>query len=218
MRWRHKELGPVSPAEFVGLAEATALITPLTRWVVKAALRQFAQWSEPARPQKLSINISPKNTTEPDFIAFMAQACDEAGVAPHRIELEFTEGVLAADIAQTVERLSALKALGFEIAIDDFGSGYSNMRYLMDLPAQILKIDQTFIRALPDQPKSATLVRGMIELGHALGFRVVAEGVETAQILDQLRGWGCDEVQGYHLARPMPSDAFADWLRQNPTA
>ncbi|MDP3896287.1 MAG: bifunctional diguanylate cyclase/phosphodiesterase [Mesorhizobium sp.] len=212
IRWTDAELGVVSPAEFVPLAETTALITPLTGWVIRHATRAVAGWQKTHPGLRISINISPKNLEEPEFVDSMLWQTEAAGVDPALVELEFTEGTLASNPRLMLQQLGRLRSRGFDIAIDDFGSGYSNMSYLGQLPAQYLKIDQSFVRTLDSDGKNRVLVRSIIDLAHALDYRVVAEGVETQSAYDTLAGWGCDEGQGYLMSRPLPEPAFLDWL------
>ena len=148
VRWTHPDLGPVSPGEFIPLAEATALVGPLTRWVIAAAVEQSASWRREGLEMRLAVNISPKNLEEPDFVEYLTFCCAMRGVERSAIELEVTEGVNAAQGRLILDRLSALRSLGFGIAIDDFGSGYSNMSYLTKLSAQTLKIDQSLVRGM----------------------------------------------------------------------
>jgi EAL domain-containing protein (putative c-di-GMP-specific phosphodiesterase class I)/GGDEF domain-containing protein len=212
LRWRHPDLGPVSPGEFVALAENTALVTPLTRWVIDAATRQLALWSRQGIDLPLAINVSPKNLEEPDFVEYLMFCCAARGVDRARVELEVTEGVSATRGGLLLDRLAALRQLGFAIAIDDFGSGYSNMSYLTRLSAQTLKIDQSLVRGVDPEGLSGRLVAGIVQMGRDLGYKLVAEGIETAAERDILAAWGCDIGQGWHFAKPMPADAFAEWL------
>jgi EAL domain-containing protein (putative c-di-GMP-specific phosphodiesterase class I)/GGDEF domain-containing protein len=212
LRWTHPELGPVSPAEFVPLAETTALVAPMTRWVIGAAVEQAAAWARDGRDLTLAVNVSPKNLEEPDFIEYLLFCCAARKLDRDRIEIEVTEGVNAALGSLILDRLTALNQLGFPIAIDDFGSGYSNMSYLTKLSAQTLKIDQSLVRGVESGAQSGRLVSGIVQMGRDLGYRIVAEGIETEAERDLLAGWGCDYGQGWHFGRPMPARAFAAWL------
>jgi EAL domain-containing protein (putative c-di-GMP-specific phosphodiesterase class I) len=211
LRWAHPQLGPVSPAEFVTLAETTALVTPMTRWVIDAATRQAAIWQSEGLDLSVAINISPKNLEEPDFVEYLLFCCTLRGLDRARVELEVTEGINAARGGLVLDRLAALKNLGFSIAIDDFGSGYSNMSYLTRLSAQTLKIDQSLVRGVEEGTQGGQLVSSIVKMGRDLGYRVVAEGIETEVERALLKGWGCDYGQGWHFGRPMPSAAFGDW-------
>jgi EAL domain-containing protein (putative c-di-GMP-specific phosphodiesterase class I)/GGDEF domain-containing protein len=211
LRWTHPLLGPVSPGEFVELAEKTALVTPMTRWVVDAATRQAAMWQRDGVDLSLAVNISPKNLEEPDFIEYLLFCCAARGIDRSRIELEITEGVSAAQGGLILDRLAALRDLGFSIAIDDFGSGYSNMSYLTRLSAHTLKIDQSLVRGVEADSLAGRLVSNIVHMGRDLGSRMVAEGIETESERALLTSWGCDEGQGWHFGRPMSANAFGEW-------
>ena len=211
LRWTHPQLGPVSPGEFVALAEATALVTPMTRWVVDAATRQAAIWDRDGLDMTIAVNISPKNLEEADFIEYLLFCCAARGLDRSRIELEVTEGVSVARGSLVLERLATLRKLGFSIAIDDFGSSYSNMSYLTRLSAHTLKIDQSLVRGVEADNLGGRLVSSIVKMGRDLGYRIVAEGIETETERDLLTGWGCDMGQGWHFGRPMKAEAFAEW-------
>ena len=211
LRWTHPQLGPISPGEFVELAETTALVTPMTRWVIDAATRQAAIWQREGLDLTIAVNVSPKNLEEPDFVEYLLFCCAARRLDHARIELEITEGVSAARGGLILDRLAALRNLGFSIAIDDFGSGYSNMSYLTKLSAQTLKIDQSLVRGVEPDGMSGRLVSGIVQMGRDLGYRIVAEGIETEAERDLLAGWGCDYGQGWHFGKPMPHAVFGDW-------
>lgn len=212
LRWNHPLLGPVSPGEFVALAETTALVTPLTRWVIDAATRQAALWQRQRLDISVAVNISPKNLEEADFVEYLLFCCTARGVDRARIELEVTEGISAARGGVIQERLQTLRSLGFSIAIDDFGSGYSNMHYLTRLSAHTLKIDQSLVRGVDANSRSGMLVSNIVQMGRDLGYRIVAEGVETEGERALLAEWGCHYGQGWHFGRPMSAGAFGEWL------
>jgi EAL domain-containing protein (putative c-di-GMP-specific phosphodiesterase class I)/GGDEF domain-containing protein len=219
VRWTHPHFGPVSPGEFVPLVEATALVKPMTRWVVTAAVGQAAAWQRDGLDLRLAINVSPRNLEESDFIDFLCFTCEQRGVENERIEIEVTEGVNAAQGPLILERLATLNRRGFSIAIDDFGSGYSNMSYLTRLSADTLKIDQSLVRDMAPDHSSGRLVAGIVQMGHDLGYKVVAEGIETEEQRALLARWGCDIGQGYLFSRPLEATAFADWYAaQTPAA
>jgi EAL domain-containing protein (putative c-di-GMP-specific phosphodiesterase class I) len=211
LRWTHPQLGPVSPGEFVALAETTALVTPMTRWVIDAATAQAAIWAREGLDMSVAVNISPKNLEEPDFVEYLLFCCAMRGLDRARLELEITEGVSAARGGLILDRLAALRSLGFSIAIDDFGSGYSNMSYLTRLSAHTLKIDQSLVRGVTAETLGGRLVSNIVQMGRDLGYRIVAEGIETEAERDLLAAWGCDYGQGWHFGRPMPAAVFADW-------
>lgn len=220
LRWTHPELGDIPPGEFIPLTERTIMARPLTRWVLEAALARLAHWQRAGLDLNLSINISPANLQEPDFAGYVLHTLAQHGLPAAVLELEITESTLLAENAAALRQLTSLSDAGIRIAIDDFGTGYSSLAYLQRLPADVVKIDQSFIRALGEtgasQARHRTLVTAMINLSHDLGYRVVAEGIETQDIADMLAGLGCDEVQGYHFGRPMPASAFLIWHAGQP--
>jgi EAL domain-containing protein (putative c-di-GMP-specific phosphodiesterase class I)/GGDEF domain-containing protein len=212
LRWRDPQHGEVSPAEFVPLAEETGLIGTLTQWVLDRALAQAARWRRAGCDLKLSINVSAPNLEEDDFAQGVARLLARHDVPPSAIELEVTEGVLARDDGRVIEQLSALREMGVDIAIDDFGTGYSSLAYLHKLPASVLKIDRVFVRDLAANARDGKLVRAIIAMAHDLGYRVVAEGVESLTCAAMLKAWDCDEAQGYYFSRPLSATALEDWL------
>jgi EAL domain-containing protein (putative c-di-GMP-specific phosphodiesterase class I)/GAF domain-containing protein len=206
IRWDHPGFGSVSPGEFVPLVEQTALVRPMTEWVVRTAIAQGKKWSASGTPLPISVNASAMNLDEDDFATRLLTAAQLAGIAPSLLELEFTESTIAHDPARVIDQLRELRSSGVEIAIDDFGTGYSNLSYLQQLPLSVLKIDQAFIRNMITSPKDASLVKTMIVMSHDLGYRVVAEGIETQAAYDMLKEWRCDEGQGYLMSKPVPAD------------
>ncbi|WP_394781378.1 EAL domain-containing protein, partial [Undibacterium sp.] len=212
IRWNHPELGAISPAEFIPLVEKTALIRPLSDWVIRTAFRQLRVWHAAGSRIKLAINLSARNFEEPDLCGRLQAACEESGVAPHFIEIECTEGIWM-ESAAMLQTLHDIRALGMGLALDDFGTGYSNFSYLQKVPATVVKLDQSLIRNVHENPRDQRIVRSLIVLARELGYRVVAEGVETSEALDMIRRWGCDEAQGYLFAKPLAPDAFASHVR-----
>jgi EAL domain-containing protein (putative c-di-GMP-specific phosphodiesterase class I) len=180
--------------------------------VIRNGLQAAARWRRGRRDLRMSLNISPRNLEEPHFADFLLHETDRAGLDPSAIELEFTEGALAANPHLMLGQLSLLRDSGFDIAIDDFGSGYSNMSNLGRLPARVLKIDRSFVQTLHTEHRNQILVRSIIELAHALDYQVVAEGVETEEAYRMLAGWRCDEGQGYFMSRPLAEPAMMDWV------
>ena len=183
----------------------------MTRWVIDAATRQAAIWQREGIELTIAVNVSPKNLEEPDFVEYLLFCCAARRLDHARIELEVTEGVSAARGGLILDRLAALRKLGFSIAIDDFGSGYSNMSYLTRLSAHVLKIDQSLVRGVEADTLGGRLVSNIVQMGRDLGYRIVAEGIETDAERDLLTGWGCDYGQGWHFGRPMAGAAFGDW-------
>ncbi|MBO9854589.1 putative bifunctional diguanylate cyclase/phosphodiesterase [Xanthomonas phaseoli] len=212
LRWQHPMIGPVMPSDFIPMAEKTALINRITAWVIDNGIAQAARWQQQGLDFNLALNVSAADLDRPGFAGLLRRGLDRHKLDPRRLEIEFTESAMIRHPDHLAEQLAAIAALGVHIAIDDFGTGYSNFSYLKQLPASSLKIDQSFIRSLPDSQTDRTLVPAMIQLGHSLGQRVVAEGIESAEAYAQLRAWGCDEGQGYWIAKPMPAAALETWL------
>jgi EAL domain-containing protein (putative c-di-GMP-specific phosphodiesterase class I) len=210
LRWHHPRFGAVSPGEFIPLVESTALIAPLTEWVLHRATAQAARWAALDQPLNMAVNISPVLLRDAGFVEGIIGEQRRCGLDPSRLELEFTEGMLTPNDPRTLGAIRTLRDAGMQVALDDFGTGFSNFSYLAYLPATILKIDQSFMRSL-QAPASALLVRSIIQLAHELDYRVVAEGIEDEAVLTMLRGWGCDEGQGYHISRPLFAEPFEQW-------
>ena len=212
LRWRHKTLGDIGPAEFIPLAEGTALIRPLTAWVLESAISQLAEWIKAGHDLRISINISMRNLEESDFAQALAAILGRHAVGAEMIQIEFTESVLVSYSPRALDQLSAIKKMGVSIAIDDFGTGYSGLSYLQQSPATVLKIDQSFIKSLAVSDHDQKLVQGVISMAHNLGYRVVAEGIENSEAYDMLAAWGCDEAQGYLIAHPLTPEMMETWL------
>jgi EAL domain-containing protein (putative c-di-GMP-specific phosphodiesterase class I) len=205
VRWRHPERGLVPPAEFIGIAEETGLILQLGEWVLRMAARQAALWPG----LQMSVNISPAQFRQPDLVQVVRSALRESGLAPHRLELEVTESVLIQQPDAAAKLLSDLKSLGVRVAMDDFGTGYSSLSYLQRFQFDKIKVDRSFIKAIGTEPTAAAIIRAVISLASSLGMLTCAEGVETNEQLEALRGEGCSEVQGYLFGKPMPAAEFA---------
>ena len=205
LRWTHGRLGEIGPAAFIPLAEESGLILKLGEWVLREACREAARWT-PAL--KLSVNLSPVQFTQGDLAAEVEAILAETGLDPVRLELEVTEGLLIKDPGKAIAILERIKALGVQISMDDFGTGYSSLSYFRMFPFDKVKIDQSFIRDMIDNPQARAIIRSVIGLGRGLGMPVVAEGVETEAQLEALRAEGCDQVQGYWISRPGPIGNF----------
>lgn len=214
LRWIHPERGLVSPADFIPLAEETGLIVPIGHWVLETACWQLARWQGEAgrRDLQLAVNVSARQFRQPDFIDQVHAILDHTGANPARLKLELTESLLLDNVAVTIERMSALKALGIDISLDDFGTGYSSLSYLKRLPLGQLKIDRSFISDIATDPGDAAIVRTIIAMADSLGLAVIAEGVETAEQRDFLLRHGCTLFQGYLFSRPMPLEEFEAFL------
>jgi EAL domain-containing protein (putative c-di-GMP-specific phosphodiesterase class I)/GGDEF domain-containing protein len=215
LRWNHPVLGPVSPGEFMPVIEQTAMVRAATFWVVNTALAQLVAWQKMGIAITVSVNVSPANLVEPEFAEWLIGAVARHGIAPGCLELEITESAVLENQKQATAVLTKIAAAGIGLAIDDFGTGYSSLSYLQNLPADVVKIDQSFIRAMLSDARTDVLVDTMIRMSHALGYRVVAEGVETKDELARLVALECDEVQGYLLARPMPPAAIPAWMGEH---
>jgi len=216
-RWRHPTLGAVPPGVFVPLAEQAGLMRSLTDWVLDHGLAQLAAWLRNGLDVKLSLNVSSADL-DATLEARLGAAARRHAVPLARLELEFTEGTAIHHSDATRCHLAALRAAGVGIAIDDFGIGYSNLDALRQMPASCLKIDQSLVRGLDTSRHDAAIVRSMVALGRELGFRVVMEGVETAGVLAAVRDMACDEVQGFHIAHPLPAAEVAGWLHRHAAA
>jgi diguanylate cyclase (GGDEF)-like protein len=209
LRWNCPGIGPVSPAEFVPLAEECGLIVPIGDWVLQAACREATRWPAGVR---IAVNLSPAQFMSTTLVASVAAALAAAGLAPARLELEITETLLLQDSRETLATLHALKALGVSISMDDFGTGYSSLSYLRKFPFDTLKIDQGFVRDLPTRKDCRAIVHAVTGLCRSLGITTVAEGVETEEQLRGVLAEGCDEVQGYLFSRPVPAAEVAALL------
>ncbi len=212
LRWRHPVLGDVSPGEFIPLVEQTSLVKPMTERVIEMALSQIAAWRAAGLAMRIAVNVSAANLEEEDFGVRLKAAVARHGVDSHAFEIEFTESTLIRDRNRVLRHLHELRDFGIATAIDDFGTGYSSFAYLKDIPADVVKIDRSFMRGLESEARDRTLVRTIIAMSHDLGFRVVAEGVESQTVYDMLAEWSCDEVQGFLISRPLGAPAFADWV------
>ncbi len=216
VRWPHPELGVLPPDQFIPLAEQTGAIVPLTMWVMNEALRQVAAWDRAGLRLGMAVNLSLNALQDPGLVDNVARLLFEYEVAPARLTLEVTESVVMTEDGKMREPLARLADLGVLIAIDDLGTGYSSLGNLKRLPVTEIKIDKSFVLGMSADPKDAEIVRLINDLGHTLGLRVVAEGVETAATLEHLTDMGCDVAQGYYLSRPLAADAVERWLRTSP--
>ena len=212
VRWRHPDKGMVSPADFILLAEGCGLIHPLTQWVLDAALRTHYQWRLSGIELVTGINLSARNLHDLDFPDKVAASLNAMQIKPQWLELEITESAIMSDPARALAILTRLDEMGVQLALDDFGTGYSSLAYLKRLPVDEVKIDQSFVTDMLNDASNAVIVKSTIDLGHNLGMKVVAEGVENVECLNLLRSLGCDAAQGYYISRPLEADAFLKWL------
>ena len=208
VRWHHMARGMVLPAHFIPLAEETGLILPLGQWVLETACAQLVQWAQtPATAQwTMAVNVSASQFAQANFVAHVNTALEKTGANPRLLKLELTESMLVADVDAIIVKMNALKQRGVGFSLDDFGTGYSSLTYLKRLPLAQLKIDQSFVRDVLTDPSDAVIVRTILALGHSLGLKVIAEGVETAAQHQYLAGLGCDAFQGYYFGRPVAAD------------
>ena len=214
VRWNHPERGMVPPAEFIPLAEESGVITEIGRWVLRQSVEQGAAWSrETGRPLRMAVNLSPRQLLDDDVVADVQAALRDSGFPAEQLTLEVTEGVLVRDVERAVAQLEALRGLGVRIAIDDFGTGFAGLSYLRNLPADIIKIDRSFVSDLPTGRSASTLISSILELARTLGLDVVAEGVETEDQRRALAEMQCDTAQGYLFARPGSAAEMTERLR-----
>ncbi|MFB9279560.1 EAL domain-containing protein [Cohnella cellulosilytica] len=207
LRWKHPTLGEVSPGEFIPIAEETGSILDIGKWVLAEACGQLSRWQIEGRTvPSVAVNLSARQFRAPDLVSSIQELLRRMPCAPEQLVIEITESSSMDDIEEVLPILRKFKALGFQIAIDDFGKGYSALGYMKQFPIDILKIDRSFVRELTSDAKSAVLTKTIIDMAHGLDLRVIAEGVETAEQLESLRAMNCDIVQGFMIDPPMPSD------------
>ena len=211
LRWTHPERGPLSPTEFIAVAEHTGLIQPLSNWVLKRAIGQAAKWYGRGKLIPVSVNLSARNLQESGLADEIAKLLKAVSLPASAITMEITESMIMQNPELALKVMEKFAALGLRISIDDFGTGYSSLAYLKRLPAEEIKIDRTFISNIPEDREDLVIVRSTIEMAHNLGLSVVAEGVENIAIWKALRGMGCDLVQGFHFAAPLPAREFIEW-------
>ena len=213
VRWRHPERGLVGPGEFITFSESRGLITPIGRWVMREACRQLKAWQDEGLPPvPVAVNLSALEFRQRDVAAEIAAVLLETGLAPQYLEIELTESVLMHQTGQVLDTLNAIKALGVGISIDDFGTGYSSLAYLKRYPIDKLKIDRSFVMDTPQSADDVAIVTAIIQMGHSLQLKTVAEGVETVEQKELLHRLGCDLVQGFLVSAPMDAQATQRWL------
>jgi diguanylate cyclase (GGDEF)-like protein/PAS domain S-box-containing protein len=217
LRWHHPHQGWVYPDSFIPVAQETGLIRPLTLYVLDEALRQTREWKDAGLGLSVSVNLSMRNLLDVNFPEQVAELLEKWKVDAAYLELEITESTMLANPTRTKMVLEQLSALGIRLSIDDFGTGYSSLAYLRRLPIDEIKIDRSFVMGMDEEADDVAIVRSTIDLGRNLGLEVVAEGVETREIWDQLRALGCSTAQGYYLSRPVPAERLQEWLEARRT-
>ena len=215
IRWQNPEVGLVPPDQFIHVAEDIGLINPIGDWVLREACRQLRAWQDAGLPPLfVAVNVSPIQFRQAGFVDTVARALSASGLDARYLELELTERTVMNDAEQNLGTLSALNDMGIELALDDFGTGYSSLAYLKRIPVGKLKIDRSFVRDLEVDPDDRAIASTILSMGRSLRLKVLAEGVETAEQYEILRGMGCELVQGYHFSRPLPPEQFVAFLEQ----
>jgi EAL domain-containing protein (putative c-di-GMP-specific phosphodiesterase class I) len=219
VRWEHPERGLIYPEEFIPLAEETDLIIPLGHWVIQSACRQAREWTRLGSddpPLVLSVNVSVKQFQHSDFVGAVEKILRDTGLEPSHLQLEITESVVTEDLEYAVGLLKDLKRLGAQLAIDDFGQGYSSLGALKTFPLDNLKIDKSFVAGLGKNAQDTSIVQMVVDLAHTLDMEATAEGVESAEQLILLEQMGCDLAQGYYFAKPLAAEAAAALFADSP--
>ena len=213
VRWRHQVHGLMPPDQFIPLAESTGLINPLTLWVLNEGLRQCAIWRNEGLELGVAVNLSAQVLLDLDLPDIVARVLDSHDVPPSKLVIEITESTIMVDRDRAMQVLTRLAAMEVRLSIDDFGTGYSSLSYLSRMPVKEIKIDKSFVMDMDHDGNNASIVRATIDLAHNLGLEVIAEGVENDVVLSCLEALGCDAAQGFHFARPVDAERFAQWLR-----
>ena len=215
IRWKHPELGMISPTEFIPVAEQTGLIIPMGQWIFEEACRFIKTMQEQELPPlTIAVNISGAQFSQVDLPSLLSNTARNFDINPQQIELEITESLIMNDVRQAIDTLNKLRDFGFSIAIDDFGTGYSSLAYLKRFPITTLKIDQSFVQSIDKDEDDKAIVQTIISLAHGLRLKVVAEGIEEEEQLCILKDQGCDLIQGYYFSRPLNGEDFIDWTKQ----
>jgi len=218
LRWQHPEHGVIVPDQFIPVAERTGLIIPLTLWVLQQSLLQCRQWNDMGLDISIAVNLTMWNLEAQELPEQIEALLRDTGVPPKNLELEITETSIMSDPQRVIHTLNQIRQLGAHFAIDDFGTGYSSFAYLTKLPVSCIKIDKSFVQSIAADRDNSVIVKSIIDLGHNLGLKVVAEGVETVHAKKLLRVFQCDEGQGFYYCRPIPADAMTKFLLQPPLA
>jgi EAL domain-containing protein (putative c-di-GMP-specific phosphodiesterase class I) len=212
-RWDHPTSGAIDPSTFIPLAERSGIIDGLTDWVMSTALTQWVTWRDQGVMMNIAVNVSALTLRDVDFPDLLQRRCQLEGVPCEQITVELTEGATQ-HVVRLLDTLTRFRLKNFSVALDDFGTGYSSLLQLRQLPFTELKIDQCFVEDLTTAEESRLIVKSVIDLAHALGLKAVAEGVESLEALELLAAMGCDQVQGYFIARPMQAGELVPWMLQ----
>jgi len=215
MRWNSKELGVISPARFIPVLEESGLVVEIGAWAIDTACRQHRAWLKAGLPPiRVAVNLSTRQLREPSFAAVVERALKQSGAGPASLEIEITENLLMSQAGNTIATLQTLHDLGIHVTLDDFGTGYSSLNHLRRYPIDTIKIDGSFVSDIATNPDDAEIIHTIINMGKTLNRTVVAEGVESAAQMSLLREYGCDEIQGYYLCKPLPAAALTEFLRE----
>jgi len=214
LRWEHPEAGFISPAQFVPIAEETGIIVPLGSWVLLQACHQGKQWLRQGYEIQVAVNLSQRQLMEDDIVQRVREALEASGLPPHLLELEVTESLLIENPERVIQVMKEIKTMGVRFALDDYGTGYSNLSYLKKLPIDVLKLDRTFIQGLTDNRHDQAIVKSTITLAQHLGLELIAEGVETREQMEILKAWRCTRIQGYAISPPLAASEVPRFFRK----
>ncbi|MGZ4136062.1 MAG: putative bifunctional diguanylate cyclase/phosphodiesterase [Actinomycetota bacterium] len=214
IRWRHPERGLVMPDDFIPMVERTVLLKPLTLYAINEALRQSHHWERQGLPLDVAVNLSPRSLLDPQLPVLVAELLERWEVDPARLTLELTESFLMADSGRSIGVMGRLSSVGIQLSIDDFGTGYSSLSHLKRLPLREIKVDKSFVEHMREDPNDAMIVAATVELGRNLGLRVVAEGVEDRETLEELARMGCDMAQGFEFSEPLAATDLTRWVEE----
>lgn len=205
IRWQHPEKGLISPLDFIPLAEESGLIVPIGKWVIESACQLLSKWqfNPQLRRLQLAVNVSAKQFRQDNFVEIVLSIIEQTGAPANKLKLELTESILLENVEQAIRKMKALRDEGITFAMDDFGTGYSSLQYLKRLPLDQIKIDQSFVRDIVDDPEDTVIIQTIIAMGQALSIEVIAEGVETEEQLNLLSVYGCQRYQGYLFTKPV---------------